>query len=352
MRTIHYVTIDGLEELESDWNRLAAGQSAFQQYSWYVLMLRDWKRSRLLYRLTHSVRFYVLSENGEIKCILPVSYCRFWGVAHVYGHRWSDYVDLIGGMDCSAEDLSWFVTSVLRGVHKKKLVGEFLPSSSPVVLADGPALRMTRKTMVGNGYGDEFGCYVLDRPESFDAYLQSQGKHFCKNYKWRMNKIQKNGFTYEAAVHKGSSSFVDETDGLYRARKIVKNGRFNMFFFNLFQHLFVSRFPDYQIVTDAKHTNEEGILLTLHMNGELAAFGYALPSPGAKTLYLLQTTFNPSYADYSPAVVMFTELIREWAGGAYADNPYEHFDFTRGAENYKKQLGATKRELYKILIRR
>ncbi|MDY4611025.1 MAG: GNAT family N-acetyltransferase [Sphaerochaetaceae bacterium] len=352
MRTMYYVTVDRLKELEPEWNRLVLFQSAFQQYSWYALMVKDWKRSRLVYRLTHSVRFYVLSVNEKIECILPVSYCRFWGNAHVYGHQWSDYVDIVGGTDCSVEDLSWFLSSVLKSLHKKKLLAEFLPVDSRLISAEEPALHIEKRIMVGNGYGDEFGCYVLDRPESFDAYLQSQGKHFCKNYKWRMNKIQKNGLSCEVAVHRESDALADATDNLYRARKIVKNGKFNIFFLNVFHYLFISRFPDYQIVTDAKHLNEKGFLLTLHMNGELAAFGYALPSDGARTLYLLQTTFNPVYADYSPAVVMFTELIREWVEGVYADSAYEHFDFTRGAENYKKQLGATKRELYKVTIRK
>lgn len=80
-------------------------------------------------------------------------------------------------------------------------------------------------------------------------------------------------------------------------------------------------------------------------DGRAAAcvFGYS----DAHTYYLYNSSFDPAYSSLSPGVVLLTSLIEAAIGEGLT-----RFDFLKGAETYKRRLGAVHRPLYTVSARK
>lgn len=96
----------------------------------------------------------------------------------------------------------------------------------------------------------------------------------------------------------------------------------------------------YRALFDASDNGAPALIASLSIDDELIATGYGLARNNV--FHMIFPAFKADrWRNYSPGLQLFVRTMR-WA----LENGFEYFDFTIGAEGFKRELGATERPLF------
>lgn len=100
----------------------------------------------------------------------------------------------------------------------------------------------------------------------------------------------------------------------------------------------------YRSLLDDGGNGGPALMASLTLDGEVIATGYGLARDQA--FHMIFPTFKADrWRNYSPGLQIFVRTMK-WA----SENGFTYFDFTIGAESFKRDLGATERPLFEKMV--
>lgn len=169
-------------------------------------------------------------------------------------------------------------------------------------------------------------CMVLDLDgsEQWESALGSKDRHEVRRKRRRFSRRHREGRVEQAPGEFGR--FVD----LHRRSDGPKGDFLSDSMVAFFEDLLA--LPGWRL--DALRGGD----------GDVFAVGVGFEDEDAH--YLYNSAFDPDAAEAAPGLVLIDQLI----GGAAATGKHR-FDFLRGAEGYKRRMGAVERPLYRLEVR-
>ena len=172
----------------------------------------------------------------------------------------------------------------------------------------------------------------IDLPNSWDEYLASLDRHDRHELKRKIRKLESEGAF--KVCHDGDPSDIDEFFRLMSLSNDQKRDFLSDKMRNFFRDIFQTFW-----------SKKELYLCFMKLSGVNIAAALLFEFRGQLLLY--NSGFDPKYARLSPGFLLKAFLIKN-----AIDEKKKRFDFLRGGERYKYDLGGKERKIYKILIER
>ena len=172
---------------------------------------------------------------------------------------------------------------------------------------------------------------VLHLPPTFDEYLQLVGKK-------ERHEIRRKTRRYHRGIgHRTILTQLDpgwEFEEFVRLHKLATGAKG--------QFMDEETTPLFRQLADLPGWRVD-LLETGDGQASACVFGYS----DTDCYYLYNSSFDPAHSAVSPGVVLLTSLIEK-----AIDEGLTRFDFLKGAETYKRRLGAVHRPLYTVSCQR
>ena len=316
-----------LERLEPEWRALLPQTSAnkvFVSPTWLRVWWQEFGAGRELLLL--SVR-----RRGELVGVAPLMrdgdrLC-FAGDTQV-----CDYMDVVAAPGEAEAVLS----SALRSLGEepwRELVLWAVPESSPTLdalKAAAPALSLRVDIE------PEDVCPQLDLPATWDDYLADLSKKNRHELRRKLRKLSQGGeVRLEAIAHPADvEAALDDFLRLYRQSRADKAA---------FMNEKMERF--FRVIVAALAAEAQVELLFLTLSGVRVAAVLCFCTSDEALLY--NSGYDPDYAHLSVGLLSKALALRK-----AIEEGKRRFDFLRGPEPYKYDLGATDRPVYRCTVRR
>lgn len=316
-----------LERLEPEWRALLPRTSAnrvFVSPTWLRVWWQEFGAGRELLLL--SVR-----RQGELVGVAPLMrdgdrIC-FAGDTEI-----CDYMDLVA----AADDAEAVLSAVLRSLGEepwRDLVLWAVPEGSPTLnalKAAAPALGLRVDIE------REDVCPHLDLPATWDNYLAGLGKKDRHELRRKLRKLSQGGeVRLEAIAHPADvEAALDDFLRLYRQSRADKAA---------FMTEEMERF--FRVIVAALAAEAHVELLFLTLSGVRVAAVLCFCDRDECLLY--NSGYDPDYAYLSVGLLSKALALRK-----AIEEGKRRFDFLRGPEPYKYDLGATDRPVYRCTVRR
>ena len=170
----------------------------------------------------------------------------------------------------------------------------------------------------------------LNLPASWDEYLFQLGRHDRHELRRKIRRLEKAGAF--KICHEGG---VAEGDEFFRLMKISGEDK------RSFLSPDMTRF--FQDVISVFSPKKMLSLCFLKIKGENIAAVLSFVYRNDVLLY--NSGFNPQFYKLAPGLILTAYLIKQ-----SIENGIKRFDFLRGGERYKYNLGGKDRKLYKIIF--
>lgn len=298
-----------------DWNPLLNScQTAtiFQTKDWLQLWVKHFSRDKVkllgVYAGENLIGIVPLYE--EKKTI------RFLGTSPVAGKELvSDFGDIIA--KTSYEEIIW--REVLTNLKTKRTEFNFIRD-------DSPSFKILRE--LGGKIEEVDVAPYIDLPKSWEDYLTSLNRHERHELKRKIRRIEEEG----VIKVRFTGGFV-ETDEFFRLmalsseeKKDFLSEKMQLFFREVINGFWKKN----ELYLDFLRLGDVNIasILLLKFNNQML---------------LYNSGYDPKFQRLAPGLILKTYAIKE-----AIEKGLKRFDFLRGGERYKYDLGGKERRLYKI----
>ena len=165
----------------------------------------------------------------------------------------------------------------------------------------------------------------LDLPESYERYLEGLDRKSRHELKRKLNKFDKQFMEYRVTngdTDKDFTSFINLHKNSSKAKMKFMTGDVEEFFYNILQ---IEGWSIYQLEV-----------------GEISVASCFCYS-NEEIFYLYNSGKDPNYDEFSVGIYLINELISK-----AIDNKLQIFDFLKGTERYKFNLGGKPQQLFDI----
>lgn len=320
---------EAIDKIEKEWHDLwlsSQDQWVFLHPSWIKSWLKYYGED-ILVRL-----ICIRNEKGELVALGPFSVTgsepevlKWLGGVDV-----SDTLDFVIKRGWEARALSWF-NGVLRRIlgARGKLDLHFVSEDSPILTEANEML------MEGWDVTIELEeCAPFVRlPKSWGDFLSSLKGHHRHELRRKMGKMERAFPTRfrRVGMDEGWDEAMEDFFRLHRASQVQKahfmDQRREAFFKDM-----------------AKTFQDKGILRLTELrieDGPVLASAISFVSGGTWALY--NSGFDPNYKELSPGIVLVAKTIM-----SAIEEGLNRYDFLRGREIYKYDLGAKDRHLFRV----
>lgn len=316
-----------LQSLEATWNKLA-GDNPFRQFAWAW----NWW---LAYQNEHRELSVLVcrDDEGHVAGIAPFALDR----SLACGRR----LLLLGGGEACGDGLSLLiphgqVSTVTQAVAEWLTTGPGRGRWDLLYLdgvrSDDATLEVLSETLrpcgVSSSSRDDVAQWVVPLPSNWETYLANLGKRTRRRMRQLQTRREQLGTSYELIAAQTRADF----DTLFDQLIELHNARWN----NVGQKgAFGSARFEKMLRGTALTWLEQGklVLQVLSIDGQPTAAALGVRHENVVHLYLLGR--NPSFDHLQPGWMLNIELLKQAINAGCTG-----FDFLRGDEPYKVQLGA------------
>lgn len=320
---------DSFDALKKPWNDLLVGSAAHTIFGTWQFQETWWR----CFGEDRELRLCLVSEGGRLVGIVPLMGLEDDANARtlqlVGGTDVVDYLDIIALRGREAEVLA----AALDAVTWDTLDLHAIPEASPT----RPALA---QLAAERGYGFtekvEDVCPLIHLPATWDDYLATLGKKNRHELRRKIRRLEQEANT-RVLVTRDIAALADDVDAfieLHRASE-GRKGRFmdvrmTEFFHALSRVCFMEKWLH---------------LAFLDVNGTLAATTFSFKYNRVLSLY--NSAYALSHQRLSPGLLLVAAIIRE----SIAEK-MQVFDFLRGDEPYKYDLGGQNTHVWHVKVDR
>lgn len=316
-----------LERLEPEWRVLlprTTASTVFVSPTWLRVWWREFGTGRELLLL--SVR-----RQGELVGVVPLmrdgDHLSFAGDTQV-----CDYMDVAA----AAGEEEAVLSAVLRGLGEepwRELVLWAVPEGSPTL----EALKVAAAALgLSVDIEREDVCPRLDLPATWEEYLAGLSKKNRHELRRKLRKLSRGGEVRLETLDQPAEveAALDDFLRLYRESRADKAA---------FMTEEMERF--FRAIVSALTAEEQVELLFLALGGVRVAAVLCFCADDESLLY--NSGYDPDYAYLSVGLLSKALALRK-----AIEEGKQRFDFLRGREPYKYDLGATDRPVYRCTVRR
>lgn len=339
------------KKLEPIWKQLERGQdmTVFQSYKWNELLYEEWSRSKYQ-KLFCSLEVYFLSENSEVKLLVPLLvqrkstrnkwFGREKGI-YILGHgSYSDYLNVI--YDFSEESMFECLIDTIQRDYPH------IPCIFTDIRENTYFCRFFEtKGMVPANVTVSVSVKKLEDEE---AYTSSLSKHTRQNLRTALNRMKKDGMEYELRTYDTihDPDLLDALRRVHVKRMQEKNASSIDILHKIsaWIRILVRTYREYNnnIIYSSMQNMEQSCLVMVLINSQVAGYLYGLKD--GSVIRIMQNCVDEQFKYYSP---MFRGTY-DFLVQCYRDSTLSEVDFTRGNEDYKYRLGGEESKLYKYVI--
>ncbi len=306
----------------NDWDSLilkSSTASFFQTREWLSLWVKHFGSEE-------EVRIWEIRERGKIIGIVPLivqeNKISLLGTTPVLGGELvSDFGDIIA--KTSFERTIWQAVFDKLKAQSSKLKAEF-----NFIRENSPSFEALKK-LGGKAEKVDIAPY-LDLPQSWDEYLLTLNRHDRHELRRKMRRIkEQKAFQI---CYQGNKADVERFFYLMELSSDRKRAFLKSEMKSFFRDIFEVFWPQ-----------KMSALCFLKL--EEATIASALTFFYKDEVLLYNSGFDPKFARFSPGLVLKAFLIKH-----AIEQKKKRFDFLRGGEKYKYDLGAKERRLYRIIF--
>jgi len=304
------------KELQETWECLyekseCTPQSSFHwNYCWWEAYKSDNKNLEII----------TVVDNFTIIAILPMFIEAKYSLKKLkfIGDGLTDYADII--FDCNYEmNITFDIIDAYLKINKKW----------DIILWNQINDRSSLYFLLANKYRKRkfiISCpTIIFTSNNWDDYISLLGKSQRKNIKKRLKKFQNDFSEFEICKYSKnniSENTVNEVIKIHSSRNEIRNqkSKFSVESGNLF----------YRKACVSMLNSDNAYLYVLKVNNTV--FSYAFILKGKNISYNWNSSFNPTYYDYSPGTVMESFVIQDLLKSGTSN-----YDFMRGGYDYKKR---------------
>lgn len=319
--------------LKEEWNKLLQESRInvpFLTYQWQKIW---WD----VFGADKELRIFVgYNIDGTVSCIAPLYAETAEDDRRIYrfigGEDISDYLDFIVGKGSEVE----FIESLMSYINKNEIWDEFrllnIPDESNTrdVLQD-----CCRANNINISIKKGKNCPVITLPEDWDEYLQGLNGKSRHELKRKIRKAEKELKDINYTSTDASRDFErDIQDFLLLHRKASKK-----------KILFMSEQMEkfFELISRVFH--EKRWLRIYFLSSVNIRISAMMCFDYQETIYLYNSGYNPEYSSVSPGMALLGYCIKD-----SILREKKIFDFMRGDERYKYELGGVDTTLHNVLI--
>lgn len=332
-------TPNTFHQLKDVWEQLENGpdMTIFQTYRWYEWLNGTYQKEHLKNLFRSWIYLYV-SDGDKPLLIAPLQISRHYSL--LSGGKLSAKACLAGKSDYSdylnfiykdfSNDAFSLIFDYLKENGIKNIVFDKLKQNSCLF------------EFLTNNYPHQelrtSQCVALDLPTTFEEYKKKLSKNFRQNMRTAINRQIKNGFAF---THEISFEISQDTiEHLMKIRqqrlgekqrKAVQKPASKIYLF--LRNIFCNIFDAKQSIFD---TPCNAWCFTVKAKKKIIAFYWGLYDSHKKIYYVILAGVDKEYMWYSPAISHFYLFIEELYKQPIS---IQTFDFLRGSEKYKFDLG-------------
>ena len=182
---------------------------------------------------------------------------------------------------------------------------------------------------------EDVSPYLL-LPETWDEYLMNLSKKRRHEIKRKIRRFEEN-FDFSSGDHNSIDNFEEIFDDFIRLHKLSSDEK------KLFMNSDREKFFKELIY---KFLSENNLLYSyLKVENQTVACSISFSQNNIR--YLYNSGFDPKYIKHSTGLINHLFAIKR-----SIENKYEIFDFMRGNERYKYDLGGIDKKVYSVLLER
>jgi CelD/BcsL family acetyltransferase involved in cellulose biosynthesis len=303
-----------------DWNGLinqSTTATFFQTKEWLSLWVKHFDGETVILGVF---------DNDELIGISPFLLSKdsiqFLGTSAVLGKELvSDFGDIIAKTSCEKAICQEILANLKSKFPNSKIQLDFIREESPTF--------QILKELGGKEERIEVSPYI-HLPKTWDEYLLLLDRHDRHELRRKMRKLES-----ENAFKTCFSEDKKEIDEFFRLMALSNEQKRDFL-----SHEMVAFMRD--VITTLYKRNELAMCFLKKDDIYIAA---AIVFLFNNQVLLYNSGFDPQYSYLSPGLILKSYMIRQ----AIEDGK-SRFDFLRGAERYKYDLGAKERKLYKITL--
>lgn len=319
--------LNSFDGIAGEWNRLlpyCATHTLFMTVQWQQVWWRE---------LGNGAPLWLLQLTGDdgVQGIAPLTVSE--GIVTLVGsHDVSDYNDFLvrGGVEVP------FYEAFLDYLAQKEWSALKLFS----LLQDSPTLVHLPKMAQARGYSVEIRQDDVSPgvclPDSWDQYLAGLSRKNRHELRRKLRRLNSTDQVRWYALTK-VNEIEEEIDNFLALMRLSKQEK----------HHFLTPERDCFFHSIATETSSMGVarLFFMEINGQKVASALCFDYGSSRLLY--NSGYNPDYGYYSVGLLLKALTIR-----SAIEEGKEYFDFLRGDESYKYDLGGRNRLLYTMMVTR
>lgn len=298
---------------EDLFSKFSAG-TFFQTYGWLSLWTKHFGKTSEIWEVKNDdkiIGIIPLLKRSDHYCLIPTS-------TVLNGQQVSDYGDLIIEKEREKE--------VIKTISEK-CKAESVKLRMDFIREDSTSLPILKE--LGVSFEEQDVSPYLVLPKTFEEYISSLKRHDRHELRRKMRRFEASGSTFK--WFSGSEEEIEKFFNLMMFDE--KKKKFLTDPMKLFFKEIIGEF----------YKKGEGTILFIKSEEKLVA-GIVLFYFRDEVL-LYNSGFDPSYFHLSPGLIVVTQAIRD-----SIEKGKKIFDFLRGNERYKYNLGGKDRELYKVSL--
>jgi CelD/BcsL family acetyltransferase involved in cellulose biosynthesis len=301
-----------------DWNNLISESKTatfFQTKDWLNLWSKSFRINPVILAVSEDEKIIAIAPFEKTKDTLHL-----FGVSPVLENQTvSDFGDII--ISSNYETPVW--NSLIDYARNRLKVNRFV---FDFVREESPTFKILEK--MGFFYSRIDTAPFISLPTSWDEYLQNLERHSRHELKRKIRKLEKAGAF--KACYKGGPEDIEE---FLRLMALSNDKKRNFLSGEMKQY-----FRDILLKT---HEIRKLHLCFLKLKDENIAT--ALCFEEKKKILLYNSGYNPLYKSISPGLILKAYMVKQ-----AIESNFEAFDFLRGNERYKYDLGARDNLLYNM----
>lgn len=348
---VKFYPSDRLSDIKDDWKRLEQGQemTAFQSFEWNLSLDRLYQSEKAK-NLVRTWFYAVAEEDGKAVMIAPLQYFKMTlfgqqigvkkGFYFIGGTGFTDYTNFIYD-EFREEHAQAIFDAVTKRYHADHFCLEHIPQTAS--LCAYILERFGART-------ESYPCAALTLPPTFEDYKAMLSKSNRQNIRTALNRQARDGmdlkYTFEIervdaqtakAMLDIKKSRAKHLNAIARKQMSIK-GRIYAAIFLPIKKLFSKK---HDILAEPL----EAWSFQVKNGDDLAGFFWGITDVSKTKMYVIFAGVKEGYSWYSPTISQFYRLVEELYR---EDTKITTFDFTRGAEKYKFDLGCTEKKNLRI----
>ncbi|CDU01239.1 GNAT family N-acetyltransferase [Vibrio coralliirubri] len=306
----------------------------FQSWEWNALAWSKYRRT-ILNRLTNENIVLVYYKSDEVCAIFP--FLKRGGDLYITGDMaGSDYVDFLYDQEFTSTDFDLVLRELKSLVVFKKLFvrGTKSLSSTHEVISKSLFIK----------HNINISCVGINIVPSFDDYFRSLKKSVRQNIRTANNRLKKNHTKFNVnllfnehldlkTINRLKNVYERRQDQKYKPQKSFKNKLYDVVYNN-----------KNNIIFESMSSVNDGVIAIFNIDDEVAAYCYGFVIKDE--ISIIQVAIDDRYRNYSPGMILITELIKHISENSIFGKEIKFLDLTLGTEEYKFKLGGV--EKYRI----